>query len=47
MIRNMEDEREKAAKNEDESSVVLTSIVIAEHDLDGTTGEYELGIIPQ
>ena len=36
----------KAAKNDDESSIVLTSIVITEHDLYWTAGQHDLGILP-
>ena len=46
MIRNMENMQVKAAKNDDESSIVLTSIVITEHDLYWTAGQHDLGILP-
>ena len=43
MIRNMENVHVKAVNNDDESSIVFTSIVTTEHDLDGTTGQLDLG----
>ena len=46
MIRNMESMQEKTTKNDDESSIVLTSIIITEHIIDGTARQFDLGIIP-
>ena len=46
MIRNLENIQEKTAKNDDESSIVLTSIIITEHDIDGTDGQFDLGATP-
>ena len=48
MIRNMENVQRKTAKNDDESSssIVLTSIIISEHDTDETAGHLDLGIFP-
>ena len=47
MIRNMENMQEKTAESDDESSIVLTSIIMTENpDIDGTAGQFGLGIIP-
>ena len=46
MIQNLENMQVKVAKNDDESSIVLTSIVITGHDFDGTIGQLDQGIIP-
>ena len=45
MIWNMENMQVKAAKNDDESSIVLTSIIITEHHLDGSAGQLDLAIV--
>ena len=41
MIRNMENVKGKTANNDDGSSIVLTSIVITEHDVDGADGQID------